>query len=66
MGLLEATAFSLVSRSFHKTKGKILFVVLRQGEQMSWFNKVLKPVSSFGLTRNSLVLCFKYAAELGY
>lgn len=32
---------------------------------MSRFNKVLKPVSSFEFTRNSLVLCLKYVAELG-
>lgn len=33
---------------------------------MSRFNKVLESLSSFELMRYSLVLCFKYSAELGY
>lgn len=32
---------------------------------MSPFNKVLKPVSSFNLRKNSSLLCFKYSAEVG-
>lgn len=65
MGLQETMGFPLVSGSFHKTKGKVLFVVLCWREQMSPFNKVLKPVSSFNHRKNSSLLCFKYSAELG-
>lgn len=65
MGLQETMGFPLVSGSFHKTKGKVLFVVLCWGEQMSQFNKVLKPVSSFNPRKKSSLLCFKYSAELG-
>lgn len=65
MGLQETMGFPLVSGSFLKTKGKVLFVVSCRGEQMSPFNKVLKLVSSFDLRKNSSLLCFKYSAELG-